>query len=97
MRPGFSELKLGEEELAELQLLLAWRRDLVTDQTRSVTRLREALLSLFPALSNERWISTAKVRSPSSPTTRLRLSLDERATSALPPTLETAASRGPKK
>ena len=31
MRPGFSELKLGEEELAELQLLLAWRRDLVTD------------------------------------------------------------------
>jgi transposase len=50
MRPGFSELKLGEEELAELQLLLAWRRDLVTDQTRSVTRLREALLSLFPAL-----------------------------------------------
>ena len=50
MRPGFSELKLSEEELAELQLLLAWRRDLVTDQTRSVTRLREALLSLFPAL-----------------------------------------------
>jgi transposase len=50
MRPGFSELKLGEEELADFQLLLAWRRDLVTDQTRSVTRLREALLSLFPAL-----------------------------------------------
>jgi transposase len=50
MRPGFGELKPGEEEIAELQLLLAWRRDLVTDQTRSVTRLREALLSLFPAL-----------------------------------------------
>jgi transposase len=50
MRPGFGELKPSEEELAELQLLLAWRRDLVTDQTRSVTRLREALLSLFPAL-----------------------------------------------
>ena len=46
MRPDLGELKLGEEELAELQLLLAWRRDLVTDQTRSVTRLREALLSL---------------------------------------------------
>jgi transposase len=50
MRPGFGELKPSEEELAELQLLLARRRDLVTDQTRSVTRLREALLSLFPAL-----------------------------------------------
>jgi transposase len=50
MRSGFSELKPGEEEIAELQLLLAWRRDLVTDQTRSITRLREALLSLFPAL-----------------------------------------------
>ena len=50
MRPGFGELKLREEEIAELQLLLARRRDLVTDQTRSVTRLREALLSLFPAL-----------------------------------------------
>jgi transposase len=50
MRPGFGELKPSEEEIAELQLLLARRRDLVTDQTRSVTRLREALLSLFPAL-----------------------------------------------
>ena len=50
MRSGFGELKPGEEEVAELQLLLAWRRDLVTDQTRNVTRLREALLSLFPAL-----------------------------------------------
>jgi hypothetical protein len=50
MRSGLGELKAGEQELAELQLLLARRRDLVTDQTRSVTRLREALLSLFPAL-----------------------------------------------
>jgi transposase len=50
MRPDLGELRPGEEELAELQLLLARRRDLVTDQTRSVTRLREALLSLFPAL-----------------------------------------------
>jgi transposase len=50
MRSDLSELRAGEQELAELQLLLARRRDLVTDQTRSVTRLREALLSLFPAL-----------------------------------------------
>jgi transposase len=50
MRPDLGELKPGEEEIVELQLLLARRRDLVTDQTRIVTRLREALLLLFPAL-----------------------------------------------
>jgi transposase len=50
MRPDLGELKPGEEEIAELQLLLARRRDLITDQSRTITRLREALLSLFPAL-----------------------------------------------
>ena len=50
MRPDLGELTPSEGELAELQLLLARRRDLVTDQTRSITRLRETLLSLFPAL-----------------------------------------------
>jgi len=50
MRPDLGELEPGEQELAELQLLLARRRDLVTDQGRTITRLREALLSLFPAL-----------------------------------------------
>jgi transposase len=50
MRPDLGELEPGEEEIAELQLLLARRRDLVTDQSRTITRLREALLSLFPAL-----------------------------------------------
>ena len=50
MRPDLGELEPGEEELAELQLLLARRRDLITDQSRVVTRLRETLLSLFPAL-----------------------------------------------
>ena len=50
MRPDLGQLKLGEEELAELQLLLARRRDLITDQSRTIARLREALLSLFPAL-----------------------------------------------
>ncbi len=50
MRPDLGELTPSEGELAELQLLLARRRDLITDQTRSVTRLRETLLSLFPAL-----------------------------------------------
>ena len=50
MRPGLGGLDPSEEDLAELQLLLARRRDLVTDRTRSVNRLRDALLSLFPAL-----------------------------------------------
>lgn len=50
MRPSLGALTPSESDLAELQLLLARRRDLVTDQTRSINRLRDALLSLFPAL-----------------------------------------------
>jgi transposase len=50
MRPDLGELKPSEQEISELQLLLARRRDLITDQSRTITRLREALLSLFPAL-----------------------------------------------
>jgi hypothetical protein len=50
MRPDLGELSAGEEEIAELRLLLGHRRDLITDQSRTITRLREALLSLFPAL-----------------------------------------------
>ena len=51
MRPDLAQLLPGEDELAELQLLLlARRRDLVTDQTRTINRLRDALMSLFPAL-----------------------------------------------
>jgi hypothetical protein len=50
MRPGLQELTAGQEELAKLEILLSRRRDLVTDQSRCVTRLRERLLSAFPAL-----------------------------------------------
>lgn len=50
MRGDLGELSPDEEDLAELQLLLARRRDLVADRTRAVTRLRETLLALFPAL-----------------------------------------------
>ena len=50
MRPDLGELAPSENDLAELELLLARRRDLVVDKSRSVTRLRETLLSLFPAL-----------------------------------------------
>ncbi len=50
MRPDLGELRPGEKEISELQLLLGRRRDLITDQTRTITRLGETLLSLFPAL-----------------------------------------------
>src|SRR5829696_7661425 len=50
MRSDLGELAPRERELSELQLLLGRRRDLITDQSRTITRLREALLSLFPAL-----------------------------------------------
>lgn len=50
MRPDLGELTAEEGALAELQILLSRRRDLVTDRTRTVTRLRGALLASFPAL-----------------------------------------------
>jgi transposase len=50
MRSDVGELRACEEEITELRLLLGRRRDLITDQSRTITRLREALLSLFPAL-----------------------------------------------
>lgn len=50
MRPNLQELTADEGELAELQILLARRRDLVVDQTRTINRLRDTLLSSFPAL-----------------------------------------------
>jgi transposase len=50
MRPDLGELAPSQSDLAELELLLARRRDLVVDKSRSVTRLRETLLSSFPAL-----------------------------------------------
>ncbi|MBA2442764.1 MAG: IS110 family transposase [Rubrobacter sp.] len=53
MRSDFGELAPSESDLAELDLLLGRRRELVTDQTRTITRLREKLLSSFPALERE--------------------------------------------
>jgi len=50
MRPDVGELEPGEEEVAELRILLGRRRDLVIDQNRTITRLGEALLALSPAL-----------------------------------------------
>jgi len=60
MRPDLGELQPAEEELAELQLLLARRRDLISDQNRLVTRLRETLVSLFPALERALDVNSSK-------------------------------------
>ena len=94
MRSDLSELRAGEEELSELRLLLRRRRDLVTDQSRTITRLREALVSLFPALERMLDLNGKGPLTPSSATTRVQHSLDERAISVLLLILETAASRG---
>jgi transposase len=50
MRSDLGELAPSEQELSELQPLLGRRRDLITDRSRTITRLRETLVSLFPAL-----------------------------------------------
>ena len=50
MRTDLGELEPGEEEVAELRILLGRRRDLLVDQNRTITRLGEALLALSPAL-----------------------------------------------
>jgi transposase len=49
-RSDLGELEPGQDEIAELRILLGRRRDLVVDQNRTITRLGEALLSLSPAL-----------------------------------------------
>jgi transposase len=58
MRGDLGRLEPGEESLAELQLLLARRRDLVADRTRAVARLRETLVALFPALERALNVNT---------------------------------------
>lgn len=98
MRPDLGELEAGEQEIAELQLLLARRRDLITDQGRTITRLREVLLSLFPALERALDLNG---KGPLILLTRYQIlatrpqpSLGEPATSASPLTSETAPSKG---
>jgi hypothetical protein len=94
MRLGLGELKPGEQEIAELQLLLARRRDLITDQSRTITRLRETLLSLFPALERTLDLNRKGPLTLLAHYQRLRHSLDERATSVLPPTSENRGVKG---
>lgn len=53
MRHDLSELRPSDDMLAELQALTSFRRDLVADQTRTITRLRDALIAVAPALERE--------------------------------------------
>jgi hypothetical protein len=56
IRSELSELRAGEQELAELQLLLARRRDLIIDQGRTITRLKERCFCLCFRHWSEHWI-----------------------------------------
>jgi|SRR5918992_805812 transposase len=50
MRRGLTALRVDEELIVELRMLVARRQDLVADRTRMVNRLREQLLVICPAL-----------------------------------------------
>ncbi len=45
------EIRLRDEPAAELRTLVSYRRDLVDDQTRCISRLRALLTEVFPGLS----------------------------------------------
>jgi transposase len=50
MRRDLEPVRPDAEAIAELKILTARRADLVADRTRTVNRLREQLLGIFPAL-----------------------------------------------
>jgi hypothetical protein len=56
MRPDLGELKPGEEQIAELQLLLGRRRDLITDQSREPSLASERHFYRCFRLWSGRWI-----------------------------------------
>lgn len=50
MRRDLTPARPGDELIAELKVLTARRADLVHDRTRTINRLRELLMGIFPAL-----------------------------------------------
>ena len=50
MRRDLSVITADEEVIAELALLVSHRRDLVQNQTRTIARVREAMVAVFPGL-----------------------------------------------
>jgi len=53
VRRDLNPIRPGDEIAVELSLLTARRSDLVTDRTRSINRLRDLLVRIFPALERE--------------------------------------------
>ena len=94
MRTDLGELEPGEQEIAELQLLLARRRDLVSDQSRIVTRLRDASVAVSGSGAG---IGPEQERSPYPPhyqtPAQLRRAGHKRVASY---PRETVASKGPR-
>jgi len=60
MRRDLQPVRAGDEISVDLRLLSAHRTDLVCDRTRSINRLRAALLEFFPALEAEFDLATTK-------------------------------------
>jgi transposase len=58
MRRDLAEVRPSDEVLADLKLLVSYRRDLVAEQTRWITRLRDTLLGVFPALERSLDLTT---------------------------------------
>lgn len=50
MRRGLTPLRVNDELIVELRMLVARRQDLVADRTRTLNRLRDQLLAICPAL-----------------------------------------------
>src|SRR5215218_4259805 len=50
MRRDLRQLRVLDEDIAELRLMTAYRADLAADRTRCINRLRNLLLGVFPAL-----------------------------------------------
>ncbi|MGV7337628.1 IS110 family transposase [Mycobacterium kansasii] len=60
MRRDLQPLRPGDEIAVDLRILTARRTDLVADRTRTINRLRAALLEYFPALERAFDYSTSK-------------------------------------
>lgn len=58
MRRDLAAIEPDDALLAELRLLLAHRQDLVSEKTRTITRLRSVLLALFPGLERSLDLTT---------------------------------------
>jgi transposase len=59
MRRGLKPLRIDDELIVELRMLVARRQDLVADRTRMLNRLRDQLLAICPALERALEVTNA--------------------------------------